>query len=205
MAYRILIITLILVMFILMPWEHNEELHFDTLSLVESKIKPLLLEELIYRIYVYFPGQYNQVTEIQSIEVFEDNSVWSKDTGFLVMVEGSQRVECLFALEELQSQVELAGGKLAAWQIEAFSAGGPADLALIGEEILDRLNGKLSSIYQGRNSLNVTARVPQWNEGLVLAGQQVNINLELFYDHCREQVRVRLGVPLIVSGFEKLV
>ncbi|HHX86862.1 MAG TPA: hypothetical protein GX693_01635, partial [Firmicutes bacterium] len=128
----------------------------------------------------------------------EAGAVW------VLQVAGYDYRACWKALQQSGQLVsDKEPGSSLVWMAEAYLNGDSSDLLRLAEELLSGLEGKPHSVYRDELTINVLAYVPGFIPQLIIEGVPVNLNLELRYNRNLELIRVRLGVPLLISNLKR--
>lgn len=128
------------------------------------------------------------------------NVLPGEGAAYVLHVSGSDHRACWKAL---QQQLLLGEPPEAlAWMAETSLKGSCSDMLRLAEELLMGLEGDLYSIYRDENTINMVAYAPGFNTRLVMGRRPVNLNLELHYNRDLGAIRIRAGVPLLVSGLK---
>ena len=119
----------------------------------------------------------------------------------LLQVSGGDGLAC----HRFFNQAERLLGKIAApqaraWRVEAFFDRRPEELSRLARLLLEQLGAEQQYVYQGREGINILAYLPLVGGYLLIDGVPVNLNLELRYDSYRKMVRLRAGVPVLITG-----
>jgi hypothetical protein len=188
------------------PWYHLEK-GFSLLS----------VEEVSYRGYLFLPDHLLDRAELSRLSLivagyaepgersgFREGRWWSCDhfqPGFtLIQVAGTGPNACRLIRDGLQAAAgNRARSFISSWGMEAFLTGQAGDLTLLGMELLESLGGRLRSTAVYHGAVHFLADVPWTDEKIVLAEGPVNLQLELYRDPLTNRVRVRAGVPVIIS------
>ncbi len=123
-------------------------------------------------------------------EGYENNEI-------LLLVRGMDRQAC----SEMWRRLETAGCRTdnaRAWSIEAYHSGNP-DPAALGAGLVRALGGRVQSVHTGSGMVQLLAYLPWAGEGLPLGEGAVNLHLELYRIASSEKVRIRLGIPVLLS------
>ncbi len=137
--------------------------------------------------------------------LFEDsgNSLPGAEAVWALQVTGNDYRACWKALQQAgQFDSRKQPGSPVVWMTEAFLNGDPSDLPRLAEELLAGLEGKLHSVYRDELTINLLAYVPGFTPQLIIEEIPVNLNLELRYNRNLELIRIRLGVPLLISNLK---
>jgi hypothetical protein len=86
-----------------------------------------------------------------------------------------------------------------AWSAEALIPGSEEDLASLAKKMARLWGAEIRGWDAAGGDLNITAFVPAFPAAIQLEGAEVNLNLELHYDRYAEGIRVRAGIPLLIS------
>ncbi len=90
-------------------------------------------------------------------------------------------------------------GSALSWQAEALVQSDNGDLPRLGQELVDNLGGTLYSVASYSGSVHILAHVPWAPDQLMLEEGPVNLNLELYADPLSGRVRLRAGIPVLLS------
>lgn len=119
----------------------------------------------------------------------------------VLQVAGDDHRACWKALQQQLYPGELLETPLV-WMVEAQLSGDEADLARLAEELLSGFTGQLHSVYRDEGLINMVAYVPEFKPQLIMDGSPVNLNLELRFNPSQGTIRIRAGMPLLVSGLK---
>ena len=88
------------------------------------------------------------------------------------------------------------------WNLEALlkSGGTAEELFLIGQQFIKSLGGDICNEAEYNGSVHFLAYLPWVTEAVVLAEGPVNLNLELVNNPDAGVVRIRAGVPVLLSN-----
>lgn len=90
-------------------------------------------------------------------------------------------------------------GVLKGWAAEALFAGGPADAPRLAGLLAEALGAEVHSLYREDGHVNLIGYAPGLPPGFYMEGVPVNLNLDLRYDRYRKCLRLRVGVPVLMS------
>jgi hypothetical protein len=168
-------------------------------------------EHIIYRGYYFIPSSAAEPEVLSGqLQGAMAGRQLMPDTGWMVrrgmdqeetvlQVKGVNYDHCRDLLDQLRLAVgeELPGSTLS-WQVEAmlFSTDDRADL---GRQFVVNLDGTLHSVTEYNGSVNILAYVPWVPERLMLEEGPVNLNVELYSDPVSGRVRLRAGIPVLLS------
>lgn len=103
------------------------------------------------------------------------------------------------------NQAERLLGRMAieqarAWRVEALFDRQQEELPGLARLLLEQLGAEQQYLYRSTQGINILAYLPLVDRYLIINGMPVNLNLELRYDSYRKLVRLRAGVPLLITG-----
>lgn len=191
----------------------NEPWHY-----LEKGITGLGVEQGFYRLHAFIPDR-NVDTDLLAqmsgyrtdfIETGHGDSPgsggWSAgrsgEPGYMMIrVGGDSPEECRLTWVELQRAVDCSGTSCGlAWSVETYVDGHAFDLDNIGLEMLDRLGATMLDSNSYNGTLQILGHVPWHHEYVDLAEGPVNLDIELFYEPYRQQIRMRIGVPVLITA-----
>ena len=186
----------------------------DPWDKLEKGLKTLDVENVFYQGYYFVPddcagraglalpaGGYIVPGSRELDPGFRWSASRDAEPGYTVIrIEGSDQKTC----RRFWAQVKAAAGgaaprSISAWSVEAYTGGGPDDLTRLGLGLVEELGGRLHSIAEYNGAVHLLAFAPWAPEGLTLEEGPVNLNLELYYDSCLERIRIRAGIPVLLS------
>ncbi len=118
---------------------------------------------------------------------------------WILNLNGNDHRACWKTLQQFPPKLT---GKHVAWMAEASVDGEIADMPRLAEKLLTELMGKPCSVYRDEFTINMIAYAPQFKPELIMEGVPVNLNLELRYNRNLGKIRIRVGVPLLISDLE---
>lgn len=134
----------------------------------------------------------------------EPGCSWSVQGGYengelLLRVCGTDRAACSRLWDHLDQAVDLCREPGArAWVVEAYLEES-CDLAVLGEKLVSALGGQLRQLNTGFGAVQLLAYLPWAGEGFLLDRSPVNLNLELYEDTYLKKIKIRLGIPVLLS------
>ena len=134
----------------------------------------------------------------------EPGCSWSVQGGYengevLLRVCGTDRAACSRLWDRLDQAVDLCREPGArAWGVEAYLEES-CDLAVLGENLVSALGGQLRQLNTGSGAVQLLAYLPWAGEGFLLDDCPVNLNLELYEDTYLKKIKIRLGIPVLLS------
>lgn len=129
---------------------------------------------------------------------------WSAQGGYehgevLLRVFGTSRTACSRLWRHFDEAVGCCGGTGArSWGVEA-SLEGSHNLAALGEKLVHALGGRLQQVYRAPGMVQVLAYLPWAGEGFMLDHSPVNLDLELYEDTYLKKIKIRLGIPVLLT------
>ncbi|NLA04966.1 MAG: hypothetical protein GX881_04535 [Firmicutes bacterium] len=134
----------------------------------------------------------------------EPDCCWTAQGGYengevLLRVFGTNRTACSNLWRRIDEAAGCCGGTgTRAWAVEGYLEGSH-NLAVLGENLVQVLGGRLQQLYRGPGMVQVLAYLPWAGEGFMLDHSPVNLDLELYEDTYRKKIKIRLGVPVLLS------
>ncbi len=122
------------------------------------------------------------------------------DTYTVLKVSGSDYRECREFADSLTGAAGQDKGLLGqTWHLESYVKCQKGDLVALGLQLLESLGGELYSIRVYNNTVYLLAYVPWPGDVLMLEDGSVNLNLELLFEPITGSIRLRAGIPVLLS------
>ena len=125
-----------------------------------------------------------------------------EDLSLLVVEEANPEGFGSGAIKELKAMLDQSGfSTIEVWNSEALLPGGAAseDLFRRAFDLAGSLGGEVQNAAAYNGSVHLLAYLPQIGTKIVVEDDPVNLNLELFTDPVAGGIRVRAGIPLLLS------
>ena len=127
---------------------------------------------------------------------------WSLRGGYekgehLFRVYGTERSACS-RLWQIAGIAGSSGAENRVWSVEGYS-GSSDDPVILGKKLIGTLGGHLQQVSTYPRMVQMLAYLPWAGEGFMLERQPINLALELSEDSYREKIRIRLGIPVLLS------
>lgn len=117
----------------------------------------------------------------------------------LLRIGGADRAACGKLWSRLRGMIGPGGGAAARiWSVEAYRDDAD-DLTALGRALISALGGRLQQINTGPGMVQMLAHLPWAGEGILLEGDPVNLDLELYRNTYLGKIRIRLGIPVLLS------
>ena len=192
----------------------------DPWHYLEKGIKAFNVEQGFYMLHAFIPDRNINMDLLAQMAGCETSffvtatgvtwpagtSGWSMsrsgEPGYMLFrVGGSSLDDCRLLWEEIQQAVDCNGTACGfAWSVEAYAGDESSDLAAAGYQLLDRLGATMLTGNYYNGTLQILGHISWFNESVDLAEGSVNLDIELFYEPCRQQVRIRAGVPILITS-----
>jgi len=206
---RALILSLLLVLLLNLPLD-EPAVQKDPWLELEKGLRLCGVENITYQSYCFISE--NEQERIVSAGMAplktdpKDPPVccWSVQEGYeneevLLQIYGADRAACGRLWNRLAEVVNLRGETAArVWSVEAYQHGNH-DLTALGKELVNALGGRLRQINAYPHMVQLLAYLPWAGEGVLLDHSPVNLNLELYEDTYLKKIRIRLGIPVLLS------
>ncbi len=184
-------------------------------SRLEISLNQLGVQEINYQGYCFLPekkldaGRLDQWInqsrppkwQVRLLVIDSGNGLPEEEAIRVLQVAGGDHRACWRAFQQ-----QFVSGKIpenpVVWMAEALLDGDCSDMPLLAEELLAGLAGKPHSIYRDECTINILAYAPGFKSQLIMEGAPVNLNLELRYNRNLGLIRIRAGVPLLISGLK---
>jgi hypothetical protein len=182
---------------------------------LEKGFALLDVENISYRGYLFFPDSPTDREALSRLPGLADGynapglspgppeGRWWFSSGVqqgyqVIWISGTKPSACRLIRDGLQAA---SGGRVwaSSWGVEAFIADRPGDLTLLGMELLAILGGRLRGTADYNGAVHFLADAPWAGEPVSLAEGPVNLNLELYRDPVAGRIRIRAGVPVILT------
>ncbi len=133
----------------------------------------------------------------------KENSLSEAGESLVLQVVGYDYRACRNILLQAEQLVATKpNGSTMAWMTEALLEGDCSDMSQLMEKMLKDLSGTLRSVYRDEFTINILAYTPVFKSNLIVEGVPINLNLELRYNPNLGLIRIRTGLPLLVSNIE---
>ncbi len=209
MSLRHLIFALLLVFLLKLPHQESGIKHDPWLEM-EKGLKLCGVENILYQTSCFISDNDGERLVFDGVRLPETGApappkcAWSMQAGYeneerLLKIYGNDRQACGELWRQLASAVNSgAASDTRTWSVEAYKDDG-ANLMGLGRGLIETLGGSLQSVYVNSRTVQLLAYLPWAGEGLLLDEERVNLHVELYNIDSSDRVRIRLGIPLLLS------
>jgi hypothetical protein len=206
---RAWIFTLLLILLLNLPL-HEPIVQKDPWLELEKGLRLCGVETITYQIHCFISESEKErivsagVAPLKKEVTDLSDCCWSMQEGYengeiLLEICGTDRVACERLWNRVAELTNCRRGTVArAWSVEAYHSGGQ-DLTVLGKNLVNALGGRLQKINTYPRMVQLLAHLPWAGEGVLLDDGPVNLSLELYEDRYREKIKIRLGIPVILS------
>ena len=164
-------------------------------------------EKVVDRSYIFVPGVngHELISKIRSLPAAPGMAVKIAeyaDMSLLVVEEANSGGPRSGSIKELIAFLDQSGfPTIEVWNSEALLPGGASreDLFRLALDLAGSLGGEVQNAAEYNGSVHMLAYLPQLGSKIVLEDGPVNLNLELVADPVAGGIRVRAGIPFLLS------
>lgn len=209
MPLRTFMITLLLMLLLNLP-PHEAVIKREPWLELEKGLRLCGAETITYQGYCFISESEQERIVSAVIVPLKEDSVdppdcrWSMQDGYengeiLLQICGADRAACGKLWNRFAEVIDRRGERIArVWSVEAYQDGSH-DMTALGIDLVNALGGRLQKINNYSNMVQLLAYLPWAGEGILLEHGPVNLNLELSEDTYLKKIKIRLGIPVLLS------
>lgn len=209
MFQRTLFLPLLLLLLLFNTAFHRPALQKDPWAELEKGLRLCNVEISVYERCCYISeSERERIEEAMTAPVKMDpeglpSCSWWLRGGYekgelLFQICGADRAVCNGLWQQFAGVVGPGRMVGPAWAVEGY-LGENDDPVVRGKELIRALGGQLQQVNASSRMVQMLAYLPWAEEGYLLERRPVNLVLELNEDDYRGKIRIRLGIPVLLS------